>query len=531
VGTGTSRRRNTRRAVAAAVAAVGLAAAAACSSSSSTTHSDASDSTTTPIKHLVVLFDENISFDHYFGTYPNAANTDGTPFHAASGTPAVNGLTPDLLTHNPNLFNPQRLTLAQAMTCDQDHSYTAEQAAYDNGKMDQFVQKTQKDECTGEFGPNGIVMDYYDGNTVTALWNYAQHYALSDNSFGTTFGPSTPGAMEVIAAQTYGAHAIDAKTGDSVADPKIVAAADAQGVGSDIDDADPAYDDCSNKSHTTTGHLMAMDGKNIGDELNDKNVSWGWFQAGFTPTQDKNAGGFAVCGAQHANLGGQQVLDYSPHHQPFQYYKSTANQHHTAPASLDEVGHAGAANHQYDLSYFYDAAKAGKLPAVSYVKAGEFQDGHAGYSDPIDEQHFLVDAINAVQQSPDWKSTAVVIAYDDSDGWYDHVAGPVINGSTSAADTFNGCATKPALGGHQGRCGTGPRLPLLIVSPYAKPNFVDHTLTDQTSVVKFIEQNWGVPALGNGSSETTAGDLTGMLDLQHPQTTGLLLNPDGSEKK
>src|SRR5579863_9478179 len=142
--------------------------------------------TATPIKHLVVIFQENVSFDHYFGTYPNAANTDGSPFHARPGTPAVNGLTPALLNNNPNEFNPQRLTHSEALTCDQDHAYTPEQQAFDGGKMDRFVQFTDTSTCTGQpvlFGAPGLVMDYYDGNTVTGLWNYAQHYAMSDNNY------------------------------------------------------------------------------------------------------------------------------------------------------------------------------------------------------------------------------------------------------------------------------------------------------------------------------------------------------------
>src|ERR1700734_606780 len=108
--------------------------------------------TATPIKHVVVLFDENESFDHYFGTYPYAANTDGSTFHAKPGTPTVNGLytkitskgpTGPLLTNNPNGLNPQRLTHAEALTCDQNHGYTPEQEAFDNGKMDQFITDTQ----------------------------------------------------------------------------------------------------------------------------------------------------------------------------------------------------------------------------------------------------------------------------------------------------------------------------------------------------------------------------------------------------
>src|SRR5580704_5837846 len=157
--------------------------------------------TATPIKHLVVIFQENVSFDHYFGTYPHAANTDGSPFHAKPGTPKVNGLTPALLTNNPNTAEPQRLTHSEALTCDQDHAYTPEQQAFDNGKMDKFVQYTETATCTGQpvlFGTPGLVMDYYDGNTVTGLWNYAQNYAMSDNNYNTDFGPSTPGALNVI---------------------------------------------------------------------------------------------------------------------------------------------------------------------------------------------------------------------------------------------------------------------------------------------------------------------------------------------
>src|SRR5262249_37167792 len=143
-----------------------------------------SNQTASPIKHLVVIFDENISFDHYFGTYPKAANTDGTKFVATTSTPKVNNLvTSGNLVSNPNEIYPSRLTPSQALTCDQNHGYTPEQQAFDNGKMDQFVQKVSVDSCTGEYGTPGLTMDYYDGNTVTGMWNYAQQFAMSDNSF------------------------------------------------------------------------------------------------------------------------------------------------------------------------------------------------------------------------------------------------------------------------------------------------------------------------------------------------------------
>lgn len=446
--------------------------------------------TSTPIKHLVVIFQENVSFDHYFGTYPNAQNNPGeNAFQPLPGTPTVNGLNETLLNYNPNLTNPKRLSPSQAVTCDQDHTYTDEQKAFDHGLMDKFVESVSGGSCTDK----SIVMDYYDGNTVTALWNYAQHFALNDNSFGTTFGPSTPGALNLISGQTHGA------TPDTLTNNVVN--------GSVIADPDPIYDDCSNKK-------VGMSGKNVGDILNAQNITWGWFQGGFRPTSYN--GTTAVCGSKHTNIGGASVTDYSAHHAPFQYYASTANPHHLAPTSTSMIGKTDQANHQYDLTDFWAAVDNHNLPAVSFLKAASFQDGHAGYSNPLDEQTFLVNTINQLEKTPDWKDTAVVIAYDDSDGWYDHVMSPISNQSQSSFDALSDpglCGTKtPALGGYQDRCGYGPRLPLLVISPYARHNFVDNTLTDQSSILRFIEDNWKLGRIGDGSFDQIAGSMLNMFD-------------------
>lgn len=502
-------------------------------------------STATPIKHVVVLFDENISFDHYFATYPTAANTDGTKFKASKNTPKnIDTLAhAGLLKKNPNQYTPKRLSPAQAMTCDQNHSYGAEQYAYNGGKADQFVQNTEVDKCSGGlFGEPGLVMDYYDGNTVTAMWNYAQHYSLSDRSFSSNYGPSTPGALNLVSGNTHGVISVDPASGKKTAtpDPYAVKSPDAKGVGTVINDPDPAFDDCSGKDHTSTNALAAMQGKNVGDLLNGKKVSWGWFQGGFRPSTAWNgtSGSYAKCDTTHANVGGAAVADYSPHHNPFAYYKSTANPHHLAPKNVAEIGHNGQANHNYDLTDFTAALKAGKLPAVSFVKAGEYQDGHAGYSDPLDEQHFLVKQINAIQSSPQWKSTAVVVAYDDSDGWYDHAYAAPRNGSKDTSPGSNGKATDSpacqngpkASGGYADRCGPGTRQPLLVISPYSKVNKVDHTLTDQASLTRFIEDNWRTGRIGDHSFDATAGSLAGMFDFRHPNNKQVLLNSDGSVK-
>ena len=470
--------------------------------------------TATPIKHVVVLFDENESFDHYFGTYPYATNTDGTPFHAKPGTPQVNGLTPQLLTANPNLYNPQRLTPSEALTCDQNHSYTPEQKAEDNGKADQFVQNTESDTCTGQpvlFGQPGLVMDYYDGNTVTGLWNLAQNYAMSDNYYDTTYGPSSPGALHLIAGTTYGAAALNPQTlqptttgATTLVDPN------AQGQGTLIGDADPAYDRCSDSNETTTSPVVSMSGENVGNLLDNDHITWGWFQGGFAPSGGSGAN--IQCSSEHENIGGVEVNDYVPHHEPFQFYKSTSNPDHLAPSSDRMIGSQDQANHQYDLSDFDIALQQHNLPAVSFLKPAAYENGHPGNSDPLDEQRFIANTVDEIESSPEWSSTAIVITYDDSDGWYDHVAPPVIDGSdVSGADTAM-CTAVAAIGGQEGRCGEGPRLPLLVISPFSRVNYVARNNTNQASVLRFIENNWQLGRLGDYSSDATAGSIDDMFN-------------------
>jgi phospholipase C len=496
----------------------------------------------TPIKHLVVIFDENESFDHYFGTYPFAANTDGSTFHAKRGTPTVNGLytkitstgpVGPLLTSNPNSFNPERLTHAQALTCDQNHGYTPEQEAVNGGKMDKFVEFTESaSTCnagTDEYFQPGLVMDYFDGNTVTGLWNYAQNYAMSDNNYDTVFGPSTPGALNLVSGNDGGGFAVNPATGAVEPDPGTVSALNSSGLGTIYGDLDPAYDDCSDASHTSTNPVGVMTGKNIGDLLNARNISWGWFQGGFAPTST-NAAGLAVCGQTHENIGGNTVTDYSPHHNPFEYYKSTANPKHLPPSSEAAIGHTDQANHQYDISDFDTTLSHGNMPAVSFLKAAEYQDAHPGYSDPLDEQTFLVKTINQIEQSKFWKSTAIVVTYDDSDGWYDHQPPVIVNGSSTSADTAICSSAAMTLGSFPNRCGFSQRLPLLVISPYTRDNYVSSKLTGQASVINFVEDNWlRGQRIGGGSYDAISGSLNGprgLLDFHtRPQFRPVILDP------
>lgn len=502
-------------------------------------------STATPIKHIVVIFQENISFDHYFGTYPSALNPPGEPaFYAKPGTPAVNGYTPALLTNNPNLnpanspgaTNPFRLDRSQAVTSDQDHDYTAEQQAFDAGAMDLFPKFVgtpgPPPAGTGITSTTGLNLGYFDGNTVTALWNYAQHFAMSDNSYSTTFGPSTPGALNVISGQTNGAIKTLNGTGDEVDG--------GNGTLTVVGDPDPIGDVCSNPHR----NQVIMGGKNLGDLLNAAGVSWGSFMGGFNLSAI-NANHTTGCVRSSTGLSGT-TKDYIAHHAWFQYYASTANPNHTRPASIAEIGNNGPANHGYDLEDFFAAVSAGNYPAVSFLKAQAYQDGHAGYSNPLDEQNFLVRVNNFLQTQPGWASTAIVIMYDDSDGWYDHQIGSIVNQSQGPADALTApgfcgaAAPTQALPGYDatinphalGRCGYGPRQPLVILSPLARPNFVDHSITDQSSVLRFIEDNWLGGQRIQGSFDAIANSITQMFDFSqnnNHQDTPLILDPNTGE--
>ncbi len=223
---------------------------------------------------MVVIYQENVSFDHYFGTYPYAANTSGERLRAPRHRVSVNGLgnteglgaSGNLLSNNPNRdahkgqVNPRRLdpsNINDVLVCDQDHNYNDEQKAFDDGKMDAFVTTvgtSSGTSPTGQACKASDVMNYYDGNTVTGLWNYAKHYAISDNSFGTTFGPSSPGAINLVSGNTgnVGLMINGASTnGDTVPD--------GHGGTSLIADAQPYYDDCSTRDAVSlTGKNMAL---------------------------------------------------------------------------------------------------------------------------------------------------------------------------------------------------------------------------------------------------------------------------------
>jgi phospholipase C len=450
--------------------------------------------TQTPINYLVVIDDENVSFDHYFATYPIATNPRGEPkFTPLANTPSVNNIAGVIATQNLNLANPFRLDRAQDFTCDNTNFYMNEQQAYNGGLADMFVQFTSPinpKDCP--MIPN-LPMGYYDGNTVTALWNYAQYYAMSDYSFGTNFGVTVVGHLNLVSGETHGA---SPDVPDRVVNGTV------------IKNVEAGFDNCDQRVP------VKMPGPNIGDLLTNAGVTWGWFYGDF------------------GNVNGACNPAYNSHYMPFQYYQSTSNPAHLPPSNAFVIGtNKDQANHQYDLSNFWTAVSLGYMPQVTFLKAPSDSTGHPFTSGPLEEQTFLVNTINRLQLTPQWHNMAIIITYDDSDGWYDHVMPPIVNQSSDPDQDRllgpTGLCGRAGLGAYQDRCGYGPRLPLIVISPWARSNYIDHTLTDQTSVLRFIEDNWNLGRLGDPQSfDLKANPLTGMFNFKLPLAPRLFLNPN-----
>jgi phospholipase C len=352
---------------------------------------------------------------------------------------------------------------------------------------------------------------------------------MSDNSFATMSGESTRGALNLTSGDSFGVLCGPASViyGDVPAcgPPASATATPAPTngtLGTLVDDTDPYWDVCS------AGATAALTGPNVGDLLDTADVTWGWFQGGFTLSSDGSCSSGHPLEAYDRAVGVDpvtdplRIADYVPHQNPFQYFAATANPRHLPPTSVDMVGKSDQANHLYDLTWFWEAARAGSLPAVSFLKAPAYQNGHPGNSDPLDEQTFLVTTLNRLQRLPEWKRMAVIVAWDDSDGWYDHVMPPIVNRSSTPLDFL--CRSQSD--GPGARCGYGPRLPLLVISPYAKRNYVSHTLSDQTSVLRFIEDIWlGGARVSEISFDREAGSLLDMFDLARRITRRLRLDP------
>lgn len=385
--------------------------------------------TKSPIKYVIVICQENRSFDSYFGTYPFAPG-----FKPLPGTPFVNGIPAG--SYNPdkkgNPIYAYRFTKNQKITADPEHGYETMMEAYNKGKMDKFYFVSARKHVDKGMA----AMGHYDAETIPEYWNYAQNYSLADNWFQPVFGSSTPGALYLVAAQS-----------GTKKDPIIGGQR-------------PAYGPYGADKPTNLADPLTY--PNIGDLLSEKKISWKWYQGGYRD-------------------GVHATHKYVAHHNPFQYFKNFSTGKYKANLC--------------DYDQFKIDLDAGKLPHVVFVKAEEGENEHPG-SAPA-ETNFSVKTIEALKKSKYWKDCLVILTFDESGGFWDHVPPPQIAKENLAPDGLQGC---------------GPRIPALLISPYAKRNYVSHVQYDNTSILKFIEWNYGIRNLNN--RDKNAANLLDMLKFQ-----------------
>jgi len=394
------------------------------------------------VKHVVVIYMENHSFDNLYGQFPGADGLEqakkenviqldhtGQPYQTLPPIPRSSAFPTNL----PNTyFNIDQYVAADQVTPDVTHRFYQEQLQINGGKMNKYAEHNFT---------KGFAMGYYRTKDLP-LYDLASKYTLCDHFFHSVFGGSFLNHQWLVAA----ASPMFANAPES-----IVAKVDANGKlikdGTITPDGYAVNTINSINLYPAGGNpaflVPTQTGPNIGDRLSDKGVSWAWYSGGWD-----NA------------VAGKPDPSFTYHHQPFAYFTRYAK------------GTPGRKEHLKDETEFLNAAKNGTLPAVSFVKPIGLENEHPGESTITGGESHAVELINAVLNGPNGKDVAIILTYDENGGFWDHIAPPVID-----------------------KWGPGTRIPALVISPFAKKNYVDHTSYETVSILAFIEKRWGLKPL------------------------------------
>jgi phospholipase C len=438
------------------------------------------------VGHVIVIYQENHSFDNLYGKFPGADglnNAASRPKQAdITGTAYADGQLPwpawpdggtvGNTSAVPNAPYPIDMVIPGANTSgvispvDLVHRFYQEQAQLHGGQNDHYVYVSDA---------KGLSLGYYD-TTQLPMFNMAKAYAVCDRFHAAAFGGSFLNHQWLIAAQTpkwesttppatlkvtsFNASAT-CYTESGCATPLVV---DGQLIAPDnylVNTVQPT--NSPHAANTNPRNLVPpLTNKTIGDALTAAGIDWTWYAGGWN-----NA------------VAGNPDPTFQFHHQPFNYYKNYAD------------GTAARAAHLKDEKDFDTALAAGTVPAVSFIKFVGINNEHPNYADVINGDQHLLDKVNAIKSSSIWKDTVIIITYDEFGGFYDHVAPP-----TDAT--------------HSDKWGPGSRVPAIIISPFAKKGYIDHTQYDTTSILAFIEKRWRLSPLS--TRDAAANPLSGALD-------------------
>ncbi|HEV7412786.1 MAG TPA: acid phosphatase [Casimicrobiaceae bacterium] len=459
------------------------------------------------VEHIVVIYAENRSFDNLYGLFPGAngianatpaqytqVDNDGKPF--ATLPPVWKGKDADPafprdLPNRPFRIDapPVNLPLS-APTPDLVHKFYQNQDQINGGRNDRFVAASDS---------GALVMGYYDGSKLP-MWRWAQEYTLADNFFMGAFGDSflnhqwlvcacTPidrNAPAELRAQLDERGKLKTKPGSpasALQGPPDFVANQVSPDGYVLTTTQPPWQP-SRIAPAKGGDPLGTDPskytlppqiqKTVGDTLSAKGVSWAWYSGAWNAAL---ADGMQPPEAKRNVIynTAKGAANFVAHHQPFNYFRNYA------------PGTAARAEHMKDYSELADGIARGKLPQVVFYKPQGSLNEHPGYADVLSGDEHIADVVARIKASPLWATTAIIVTYDENGGFWDHVAPP-------AGD----------------RWGPGTRIPTLIISPYARRGFVDHTRYDTTSIIQFITRRFGLEPLPG--VRTQMGDLTAAFD-------------------
>ncbi len=422
-----------------------------------------------PIDYVIVIYLENHSFDNLYGLFPGAdglANTEGAPpqtdldgspyttlprpVDTTLRPPGPDPRFPDDLPNRP--FDIGRYVPPTEKTGDLIHAYYRHQYQIDGGKMDRFAYWSDA---------KGLAMGYYD-TTGLPLARWAREYTLADRFFQAAFGGSFLNHLWLVCACTpvWPNAPADVVSIPFPDHPDYLQDRSVRPDGYAVNTTQPYYPPYRD---TPDDHRLPPQRlPHIGDRLDAAGVSWAWY-----------AGGWNDAVAGHPG----PLFQY--HHQPFDYFADVGGD----PAAR--------ARHLKDEADFTTALANGTLPHVSWVKPYGADNEHPGYADVITGEQHVEALLRQIQASAYWFRAAVIVTYDEHGGYWDHVPPPVVD-----------------------EWGPGERVPALVISPFARRGYVDHTVYDTTSILKLIETRWRLAPLG--SRDAAASDLTGAFELPAP---------------
>lgn len=420
------------------------------------------------VKRFVVIYMENHSFDNLYGEFPGAeglaAATHPEQVDAARNVMGSlsfpknkEGSTSPFPASLPNRpFAIEDYMNASEKTRDLHHIFFTEQKQIHGGKMDRFAFWSDA---------KALTMGHYHTMTLPVP-KLVTEFTLLDHFHHAAFGGSFLNHQWLIAARTpVFPHAPSSMIDDP---DKLEPGENEPSVLADGSVVNTAVSVFPPNPHFHVHHAERVPPQThatIGDRLTEANIDWAWYSGGWDGAMAFSEGKLRADAPE-----GPETLDFQYHHQPFVYFERYK------PGS---PGHA----HLKDEKKFLQHVREGRLPTVSFVKPAGIDNEHPGYADVLTGDTHLFELLQAIMRGPQWNETAVIVAYDENGGFWDHVAPPTID-----------------------EWGPGTRVPAFVVSPFARKKFVDHTVYDTTSILATLEHKFNLRPLAKRDAD--AKDLS-----------------------